>query len=191
MSEFKQTTVYEDIPEGYFYWTKIQTPDYGYNPNKLPIAQLDPQEQKYKVEVCVSKEVYTDFVKKYPKKKTTPFENDAFLEKYKVTEVPYPNQPLQYVLIFKQKVIKKDGSPMPDSLRPKVWQFVDGVQQDVTMTTLVGNGSKGRVRYAVWTFDPNFAPQVNLFAICVDNLVPYTAPKKPKRVDNSSFSNVD
>lgn len=191
MSEFKQTTVYEDIEDCFFFWTKIQTPDYGYNPNKLPIAQLDPHEQKYKVEVCVSKEVYNEFVKNHPKKKTTPLENDEFLKKYGVTEVPYPNQALQYVLVFKQKVFKKDGTSMPDSLRPKVYQFVDGVQQDVTMNTLVGNGSRGRLRYAVWKFNKDLPAQVSLFAICVDTLVPYLKPEKPKRVDNTSFSNID
>ena len=189
MSNFQQTTTYEDL-NGFFYYTKIQTPDYGYNPNKVPVSQLDPHEQKYKVDVAVSKEDYQAFVKRFPKKKTTPLENDEFLAKYRVETVPFPNQPMQYVLGFKQKVLKKDGTPMPESMRPKVWQFINGDQVDVTMTTLVGNGSQGIVRYSVWDRGPEIPLTVSLFAVCVTNLVPYIAPERSKRVDNNSFQNL-
>ena len=189
MSNFQQTTTYEDI-NAFLYWTRIQEPDYGQNPLKKPIDQLDRQEFRYKVTACVSKEVYQEFVKKFPKKKTAPIENDDFLAKMKVEAVPFPNQPMQYVLTFKQKVYKNDGTPMPESLRPKVWQFIDGQQVDVTATTLIGNGSQGIVRYSVWTRSAEIPPTVSLHAVCVTNLVPYAAPEKPKRVDNNSFANV-
>lgn len=189
MSNFQQTTIYEDIT-GSLYYARLKEPDYGHNPLKLPLAQLDAQEQKYKVVVAVSKDDYQAFIKKYPKKKSTPIENDEFLIKYKVTEVPYPNQPMQYTLTFKQKVFKKDGGLMPDSMRPKAFQFIDGVQEDITMTTLIGNGSKGVVRYSAWDRGGEIPITVSLQAVCVTELVPYAASDKPKRVDPNSFQNI-
>lgn len=188
MSNFKQTTTYEDISEAYLYWTRIQEPDYGQNPDKKPIDALDKQEFRYKVVACVSKEVFQEFVKKYPKKKSAPIENDDFLAKMKVDTVPFPNQPMQYVITFKQKVYKNDGQLMPDSLRPRVHQYINGVQTDITQTTLVGNGSKGIVRYSVWTRSENSPPTVSLYAVCVTDLVEYAKPEKPARVDHNSFN---
>jgi hypothetical protein len=64
---------------------------------------------------------------------------------------------------------------MPDSLKPKVMQFIDGVQTDVTATTLVGNGSKGTARYLEWEplGQSKAETTAKLYAILVDTLIPY------------------
>jgi hypothetical protein len=37
MTDFKQTTTYETIDGVYFYYTMAKTPDFGYNPKKIPV----------------------------------------------------------------------------------------------------------------------------------------------------------
>lgn len=186
---FKQTTIYDTISDVYFFYTMIKTPDYGYNPTKMPVKDLPKAGHRYKVSVVVSKEQATAFSEKYPKKKVTKVETDDFIKQYKVEAAPFPKQALQYIIDFKQKVYTNKGDEMPESLRPTVHMFVDGSQQDVTQTTLVGNGSKGTIRFSVWTRAEDADPLVSLYALLVTDLVAYEEREKTVRVDPRSFEN--
>lgn len=165
-----------DLENVFFYFSRVAEPIQKYQ-------TTGDENKEYVVTVVVSKDQFKTFTDSFPSKKTTPIENDEFETKYK-TKPPFPNQPMQYVLKFKQRAFKKDGTPMPDSLRPKVYQFIDNVQTDIT-NTLIGNGSKGTVRYQVWTptkgVDPK--PSVNLSNILITELVPY------EKADPNGFSN--
>lgn len=186
MTTFKQTTEYETIDGVYFYYTMAKTPDFGYNPTKMPVKDLPKAGHRYKVDVCMSKEQATAFTSKYSKK-ISKLENDDFLRIYKVESVPFPNQALQYVISFKQKVYTNKGDEMPESLRPTVQMFIDGVQTDVTQTTNVGNGSKGAIRYSVWKRAADADPTISFYTMLVTELVPYEE-KTTVRVDPRSFS---
>lgn len=158
-----------DLQNVYFYYTRIAEPQQKWQ-------TTEPTDREYVTTVVVSQEQYKQFTAQFPKKKTTPLTNDEFVEKFK-SQPPFPEQPLQYVLKFKQRAFKKDGAPIAESLRPKVYQFIDNVQTDIT-TTLIGNGSKGTIRYSVWvpTNNPALGPAANLFAVLVTDLVPYDKP---------------
>lgn len=187
MSDFKQTTIYETVDNVYFYYTMAKTPDYGFNPLRIPVKDLPKAGHRYKVDVCMSKEAAAKFSAAHPYKKITKIENDDFLKAYKVTEVPFPTQALQYVLTLKQKVYTVKGDVMHESLRPTVQMYVNGVQEDVTQTVAVGNGSKGVVRYSVWTRTADSTPTVAFYTILVTDLVPYVEKVSAVRVDQRSF----
>ena len=158
-----------DLENVYFYFTRVAEPIQKYQ------TEGDANKE-YVTTVVVSKEQFQTFVKQFPKKKTSPIENEEFVAKYK-TAPPFPDQPMQYTIKLKQRAFKKDGNPIHDSIRPKVYQFIDGVQTDIT-NTLIGNGSRGTLRYSVWvpTNNPTLGPTTNLYAVLVTDLVKYDKP---------------
>lgn len=189
MADFKQTTEYETIDGVYFYYTMAKTPDYGFNPQKLPVKDLPKAGHRYKVDVCMSKEQAAAFSAAHPTKKVNKIESDDFLKAYKVETVPFPKQALQYVVTFKQKVYTAKGDEMPASLRPTVQMFVNGEQQDVTQTVNVGNGSKGAIRYSLWKRAADADPTISFYTMLVTDLVPYVEKEKAVRADPRSFGN--
>lgn len=189
MADFKQTTEYETIDGVYFYYTMAKTPDYGFNPQKLPVKDLPKAGHRYKVDVCMSKEQAAAFSAAHPTKKVNKIESDDFLKAYKVETVPFPKQALQYVVTFKQKVYTAKGDEMPASLRPTVQMFVDGEQQDVTQTVNVGNGSKGAIRFSLWKRAADADPTISFYTMLVTDLVPYVEKEKAVRADPRSFGN--
>lgn len=158
-----------DLQNVFFYYARIAEPQQKWQ-------TTEPTDKEYIVTVVVSQDQYKQFTTQFPKKKTTPLTNEEFTEKYG-TQPPFPEQPLQYVLKFKQRAYKKDGTPIADSIRPKVYQFVNNVQTDIT-STLIGNGSQGTLRYSIWTptNNPTLGPTTNLYAVLITNLVPYEKP---------------
>lgn len=156
-----------DLTNVFFYYTCVAEAKQKYQTE-------DPKEKEYTVTVVLDKKQYTDFVTQFPKKKTTPVENSDFEEQYK-TKPPFPDQPLQYVLKFKQKTHKANGDPMPESLRPRVYQFVDKEQKDIT-DTLIGNGSKGTLRWNSFKSDKTPNPTVTLYCMLITELVSYERP---------------
>lgn len=163
-----------DLQNVYFYYARIAEPQQKWQ-------TTEPTEKEYTVAVVVSQEQYKEFCGQFPKKKTTPLTNEEFTEKYG-TKPPFETQPLQYVLKFKQRAFKKDGNPIAESIRPKVYQFVNNVQTDIT-STLIGNGSRGTLRYSIWvpTNNPTLGPTTNLYAVLVTDLIPY------EKVDPNAF----
>ena len=154
-----------DLENVYFYFTRVAEPIQKYQ------TEGDANKE-YVTTVVVSKEQFQAFVKQFPKKKTSPIENEEFTAKYK-TAPPFPDQPMQYTIKLKQRAFKKDGSPMPDFVRPKIFQFNEKNEQVDITTTLIGNGSKGTVRYTVFTPNEVIGPTANLFCMLITDLVPY------------------
>jgi len=168
---------YVDITNVTFCYTRIAEPykDKFKGPDESPV---------YSTDIVVSEEQYDSFVELFPKKRSNPIPTAQFKEKYKI-DPPYPDQKKQYVLKLKQKAFKKDGTPMPDYLRPHAYLSVNGTVQDIT-STLIGNGSKGVLRYSIqYADDKNKLPcnVASLYSILVTDLVHY------ERKDPNDFSN--
>ena len=143
------------------YYTSIQTPRNKY----------ESELKHFTTTVVMDKSTSTAFSKQFPKKKVNPIANDDFIEKYK-TDVPFPESPIQYVMNLAQDELKKDGTPMPDFLRPRaLLETLDGQIYDITEKKLIGNGSKGDVHYSWYT--TSFGPAVRLGNVVVKNLVEY------------------
>lgn len=143
------------------YYTSIQTPRNKY----------ESELKHFTTTVVMDKSTSTAFSKQFPKKKVNPIANDDFIEKYK-TDVPFPESPIQYVMNLAQDELKKDGTPMPDFLRPRaLLETLDGQIYDITEKKLIGNGSRGDVQYSWYT--TSFGPAVRLGNVVVKNLVEY------------------
>ena len=146
-----------------FYFTAIQT----------PINKYESTDKQYKVTVAVDKATATAFSKEFPKKQAKMIPNDEFLEKYKVEEVAFPEQPIQYVYTFNRDELRKDGTPIPEENRPKVF-FQDASNKiyDITQKFLVGNGSRGDLSYFVIETE-KFGNHPKLSNILVRDLVKF------------------
>lgn len=153
-----------DLSNVTFYYTCVAEPKQKYQTE-------DPKEKEYITTVVLDKKQYKEFIKVFPKKATMSVDNEDFEAQYK-TAPPYPDQDEQYVLKFKQKTYKANGEPMPDSLRPRVFQFIDGVQTDIT-STLIGNGSKGTIRWTAYQAEKATNPTVTLDCMLITDLVAY------------------
>jgi hypothetical protein len=159
MSDKKQAMPLDNVV---FYYTSI----------KDPKNKFESTEKEYSVTLALAKEDATAFGKLHPKQKPKAVENDEFMEKYK-TELPFPNQSLQYLVTLKQSVNKADGTPMPETLRPRAFhQNTAGDIFDITETTLIGNGSRGKARYTV--LSNNYGDFAKLKHILVTDLVEYS-----------------
>lgn len=146
------------------YYTAIQN----------PVNKYQSEERAYKCTVVMDKAQATAFSKEFPKKKVNPVANDEFMEKYK-TDVPFPESPIQYVVSLSQDENKKDGSPMPEFLRPRaLLEDKSGQIYDITETHLIGNGSRGDVHYSYYT--TSFGKTVRLSNVVVKQLVKYERP---------------
>lgn len=183
MADFKQTTEYFNIENAHFYYVMAKTPDYGFNPKKINVKDLPKSGHRWKVDVCMSKAEMQAFTERHPYKKVTKLEAEDFIKIYKVDAVPFPEQALQYVVTFKQKVYTNKGEDMPESLRPTVQMDVSGKREDVTQTVNIGNGSQGIMKYSVWTRTAEDDPTLSFYTMLVTNLVPYEekAPKADPR----------
>lgn len=146
------------------YYTAIQTPKNKYQ------SEL----RQYSVTIVLDKAQATAFSKEFLKKKVNPIGNDEFMEKYK-TDVPFPESPIQYVTNLSQDELKKDGTPMPDFLRPRaLLEDKSGQIYDITETHLIGNGSRGDVHYSWYT--TSFGKTVRLSNVVIKQLVKYERP---------------
>ena len=165
----------------FFYYTRIQEPMDGFQTQ-------DPLKKKYQTTVVLSKEQYNEYKKKYPKNAGKgPVEAEEFEKKFG-TAIPEPfaKQALIYHLKLDIKAFKFDKEtqapvPMADIYRPRVYQMIDGVQTDITMDKLVGNGSKGHLSYYEYNYEfegvKNVAPR--LAAILVTELNEFERKENP------------
>ena len=146
-------------------------------------TKYQSKEIEYTVDVVVDKATAKEFKKAYPKNSCKDFENDEFTEKFKI-EPPFPSQDEQFVLKVKAPAHLKAAAPAANLVagdmipyewnsRPKVFVPVEGGVEDITLTTLVANGSKGDVAFTVNTNDFGTFPQ--LTGILVKELIEYEA----------------
>jgi len=170
VTENKKTTgKIEDVTLCYI---KLQEGSYKYQ---------SKTEKEYTLDVVVDKATAKEFKKQFPKNGYKEFENIEFQEKFKI-DPPYPEQEEQFVIKLKAaaelktdapKAGLKEGDTIPYewSSRPKLFIPVEGGVEDVTMTVLASNGSKGDVAFNVTTNDFGTFPQ--LTGVLVKELVAY------------------
>lgn len=166
MSKSNTNMVIEAVALNY---TRVQKPDqYG----------------KYKADVIITKKTKQALEAAYPnmKKRFESLDGDDYLAKYKV-ESPLPDAvvyklglDIEHSITFKDK--KTGESKTIEKARPKVLlQGADGTATDITMSRLVGNGSKGKV--VVLHRESNSADygstdKLSLGNILITELVEYT-----------------
>ncbi len=127
-------------------------------------------EKEYTVDCIVEKADAKAWNKKYPKQKAKEFDREDFEKAFKI-EAPYEGDEV-YVIKLKKPAQYKDGTPIPDSMRPRVFEKgANGKLVDITKDKLVANGSKGVVSYDEVSND--FGTFAKLKAIRVDHLIEY------------------
>lgn len=158
--------------EGTFLYVKLQTGTYKYQ----------SKNKEYTIDLVVDKATSKDFKKNFPKNRCKEYDNEEFVQKFKI-DPPYPKQDEQFVIKIAADAYLKADSPKSGlnegddipyswSTRPKAFVPVeDGKVKDITLTTLVGNGSKGVVAFSVTKNDFGTFPQ--LAGILINELVEY------------------
>ena len=155
----------ETISNVTFFWTKIQKPSLKFQ------SQV---EKEFVVDVLVDKATAKAFGKEFPKQKAKEIDNDDFNEKFGA-EYAIEGQDEQFIIRLKKGATYKDKETgaikdIPEQYRPRVFLADENDElEDVTFTTLVGNGSKGVVQFDVNT--NSFGTFAQLSAIKVENLV--------------------
>lgn len=144
-----------------FTYVKIQQADFKYGSNT---------DKEYSVDCVVDKATAKAWNKEFQKQRAKEVDRADFERIYKIA--PPTDADEFYVIKLKKAAQYKDGTPIPDATRPRV--FVPGSSgklQDVTKDILVANGSTGMVSYDVREND--FGRFASLKAIRVDNLIEY------------------
>ena len=144
-----------------FFYTKIAS----------PVPNFDKTGNEWCVDVVLSKTDAKAFKKEFKKASIKEFDNDEFLEKFKVKEVPFPEQDEQFVLKIKKAAQFKDGNVVKPEHYPRVFLQTEDGNIDITQQKAVGNGSKGALSYRVKTND--YGSFADLSAILVTDLVEY------------------
>lgn len=155
----------ETISNVTFFWTKLQKPSLKFQ------SQV---EKEFVVDVLVDKATAKAWNKEFPKQKAKEIDNDDFNEKFGA-EHAIEGQDEQFIIRLKKGATYKDKETgaikdIPEQYRPRVFLADENDElEDVTFTTLVGNGSKGVVQFDVNT--NSFGTFAQLSAIKVENLV--------------------
>lgn len=148
-----------------FFWTKIQKPSLKYQ---------SQTEKEFVVDVLVDKATAKAWNKEFSKQKAKEIDNDEFNERYGA-EHAIDGQDEQFIIKLKKSATYKDKETgqikeIPDQYRPRVFLADENDElEDVTFTTLVGNGSTGVVQFEVNT--NSFGTFAQLSALKIENLV--------------------
>jgi hypothetical protein len=149
------------INNAVFAYTKIQAADFKYGSSI---------EKEFSVDCIVDKTTAKAWNKEFQKQKAKVVDREDFERIYKITP-PFEGDEL-YVIKLKKPAQYKDGTPIPDATRPRVFEKnAEGKLIDITKDKLVSNGSKGAVSYDIKTND--FGTFASLKAIRVDDLIEY------------------
>ena len=144
-----------------FGYVKLQQPDFKFG---------STTEKEFTVDCIVEKADAKAWNKKYPKQKAKELDRADFEKIYKI-DAPYEGDEI-YVIKMKKPAQYKDLTPIPDALRPRVFEKgANGKLVDITKDKLVSNGSKGVVSYDEVTND--FGTFAKLKAVRVDHLIEY------------------
>lgn len=146
---------------GVLAYVKVQQPDFKYG---------STTEKEFSTDLVVEKADAKAWNKEFQKQKAKVVDRDDFERIYKI-EPPFEGDEL-FVIKLKKQAQYKDGTPIPDAVRPRVFvKGGNGKLQDVTKDVLVSNGSVGTVSYDVREND--FGKFASLKAIRVDKLIEY------------------
>ena len=149
-----------------FAYTKIQQAAFKYG---------STTEKEYSVDCIVDKATAKAWNKQYPKQKAKEVDNEEFVATFKIDPPFYGDE--QYVIKLRRPAQYKDGTSIPDSQRPRVFEKKeDGTLVDITKDKLVANGSRGAVSFEE-TPPNDFGVFARLKAIRVDELVEYKKAK--------------
>jgi hypothetical protein len=167
------------ISNVFFAYTRLQKPMY----NKFTEAN------EYSVIVFMDKVTAKEFKKAKYNKEIKSIDTEEFEVKYKF-EAPFKGDEQYFVKMTAPELFTRDygdfkaGEVIPHDLtmRPKVWSPVEGGVEEVTLTTEVGNGSKGKLEFSTYTSKGKIG--VNFLSILVEDLVEYVS----KEYDNSPKS---
>jgi hypothetical protein len=147
--------------QGVLAYAKIQTSDFKYG---------STTEKEFTVDVIVDKATGKNWTKEFKKQPAKIIDREDFEKAYKI-EPPFDGDEL-YVIKLKRAAQYRDGTPIPDAMRPRVFvDSGDGTLEDVTKNVLVANGSEGLVSYEVREND--FGKFASLKAVRVDKLIEY------------------
>ena len=173
---------------------KIEGVTFAYVKLQSGSTKYQSKDLEYTVDVVVDKATAKEFKKAYPKNSVKDYDNADFTSKFKI-DPPYPNQDEQFVIKLKAAAQLKADAPAVNLVagdlipyewnsRPKVFVPVEGGVEDVTLTVLASNGSKGDVAFTVNSNDFGTFPQ--LTGILVKELIEYEASGGP----SSAFGTV-
>jgi hypothetical protein len=152
---------------GILVYTCIQQPTLKYQ---------DKVNKEYKVSVVVDEDTADDWSEKYNKQPAKAIRTSDFKNEFKI-DPPFPGEKKQYVVTLKKDAQYKDGNPIPDTAKPKVFLSTGKdstgkvTMKDVTQDKLVGNGSVGVVSFEEVSND--YGTFARLKNIRVDELVEY------------------
>lgn len=139
----------------------------------------DKLHKEYTVDAIVTEDVADEWEEAFAKNRPKKIKTSEFKDRYKI-DPPSPKEKNQFMLKVKVgATFKKDynefseGDLVPATFkgRPKVLLPVEGGVKDVTMTTLVGNGSVGDISFSITDNDYGVFPQLS--AVLVKDLVVY------------------
>lgn len=138
-------------------------------------------EKEYTVDCVVDKATARAFKKAFPKNSCKEIDTQEFKQKFKI-DPPFPDKEDQYVIKVKtnaqikvdmpsQNLVTGDLVPYEWGSRPKVFVPTNGGVKDITMTTLVANGSRGTVAIRITENSYGRFPQLS--GILVIDLIEY------------------
>lgn len=117
-----------------------------------PKNKYKSEDTEWRVQVAVDKETAKAWKKAYKKQPVKEFDREEFLAQFKLTELhsSYDDIDEFYVVNLKRGTKMKDKKTgemvvVPDHMGPKVLLRKGSVQEDITKTKLVANGSLGVV----------------------------------------------
>lgn len=153
-------------------YLKLQSGDYKYQ---------STTEKEYSVVCVVDKTTAKTFKKAFTKNGFKEIDTEDFEDKYKIAP-PLPGKEEQFIITMKTNVGMKsdlpkynlfEGDPVPYewTSRPKVYVPIEGGVKDITMTTLVSNGSIGTVAFDIT--ENSYGRFPKLSGILVTNLIEY------------------
>lgn len=155
--------------------TTVENVTYLYERIGTPQLKKDSKTlTEFSVTVVVDEDTADAFGERYKNQKVKFLRNDEFTEKFPDIDLPYPNQKKQFMLTLKKDTHSKQGTVLPDTLRPHVYlrTGADEVEQITGVAGKgVGNGSKGSITWDEFT--NSFGTTAKLLYIIVDDLVVY------------------
>lgn len=140
---------------------------------KNGVRKYQSEDTEYSVNVVVDKATAREMKKEFPQNKPKEVPTESFEESYKIP-APFPDQDDQFVFKFATGThFEKDGEkiakPYAWTGRPKVYLPVEGGVKDVTMNTLVANGSRGDLAFNIT--ENSYGKSRHLLGILVKDLI--------------------
>jgi hypothetical protein len=134
--------------------------------------------KEYKAGVVVDEDTADAFAEIFTKQPARKVKRSEFEKEYKC-KPPEGTEKNLYVITLRKNEKLANGNPIPDLYRPKVYLQTDKGRNEITTTTLVGNGSYGTI--SIDRYDNDYGSNARLQNILVTDLVEYerTASYEP------------